>query len=265
MVAATVPAEASGAIAVEHEVMTRIAATEQRLTTSFWFSHTSAALLWGAWTWRLDKQVHVIQLHPEATRRGDWLIRHRPRLPERDREVVGGLSVTSRERTIVDCACWLKPQQAAVVVDSLLGAGADRGRVDEIMQTRRRGSRQARAILGVCDGRVESLGESRLRWILVEQGLPVPEVAIRVDTWAGPRWVDVGWPDLKVGLEFDGAIKYSGAFGDPTAILMAEKERHDALVEAGWTILRVTWKDLADPARLLARIRTTSPTLRPTT
>ncbi|MBD5787556.1 hypothetical protein IF650_15395 [Cellulosimicrobium terreum] len=55
------------------------------------------------------------------------------------------------------------------------------------------------------------------------------------------------------GVEFDGRVTYSTEHGDPTAVLWAEERRHDALVEAGRTILRVTWEDLGDPEVLVAR------------
>ena len=59
-----------------------------------------------------------------------------------------------------------------------------------------------------------------------------------------------------MAVEFDGAVKYSGGeYGDPRGRLLAEKARHDALVEAGWLVLRVTWDDLSDPDLLLGRIR----------
>ncbi|MEK8228182.1 hypothetical protein NKG05_22080 [Oerskovia sp. M15] len=67
--------------------------------------------------------------------------------------------------------------------------------------------------------------------------------------------LDLAWPELRLGLEFDGSVKYSGGMGDPTERLLAEKRREDALREAGWTILRVTWEDLGDPERLVGRLR----------
>jgi len=52
----------------------------------------------------------------------------------------------------------------------------------------------------------------------------------------------------------DGLEKYSGLHGDPRQVLLDEKRRHDALVEAGWLLVRVTAEDLRDPDRLVARI-----------
>ncbi len=53
-------------------------------------------------------------------------------------------------------------------------------------------------------------------------------------------------------IEFDGRMKY--ASGDPS-VLWAEKRREDRLREAGYIVIRVTWADLKEPARIVARIR----------
>ena len=60
-------------------------------------------------------------------------------------------------------------------------------------------------------------------------------------------------------LEFDGAIKYH-RFRRPgeslEEMVMREKGREDLLRElTGWTMIRITWADLARPAEPAARIR----------
>ena len=54
-------------------------------------------------------------------------------------------------------------------------------------------------------------------------------------------------------VEFDGAVKYDGAEGREA--LVAEKKREDRIRELGYQVVRLTWAELADPHRLLARIR----------
>ncbi|MGC5167880.1 hypothetical protein [Luteimicrobium sp. DT211] len=235
-----------------------VRATSRRLSTPFWFSHETAALLWGCRVWRPGAEVHVTQLSKPPQDKLPKVHRHADALPEADRTVVGGLPVTSLVRTALDCACSMTPERALPVVDSALFAGADLAslvaQADDAVG--RRGIRLARRVIALADARSDSVGESRTRWQLAAAGLPAPDLAIPVETFLGTRWVDLGWPDLKVGIEFDGAIKYSGGeYGDPRRRLLDEKRRHDALVEAGWIIVRVTWEDLADPERLVARVR----------
>ncbi len=240
--------------------MVQAVALAERLTTDFWFSHSTAAVLHGLWTWRLAEEVHVTQLgNPSVRRRADpGVRRHWTPLPVTDRGEVDGLPVTSLERTIVDCARHLAPTAGIVVADSGLRAGADIGRVAAVLEAAAggRGVRRARRVLAEADGRSESPGESAVRWIAVDGGLSRPEPNHVVSTWRGEYRLDLAWTEQRVAVEFDGAVKYSGGeFGDPQGRLLAEKARHDALVEAGWFVLRVTWGDLADPDLLVRRIR----------
>jgi hypothetical protein len=238
----------------------RVRATLARVTTAFWFSHETAALLWGCWVWRLGTDVHLTQLStpPPPVRGLLPLRRHTGALPETDRAHVDGLPVTTPTRTALDCACAMTPERALGVVDSALRAGADLATLTARAEQEvgRRGIRRARRVIAMADARSDSVGESRTRWQLAAAGLPAPELDVAVETFLGTRWVDLGWPDLQVGIEFDGAIKYSGGeYGDPRRRLLEEKRRHDALVEAGWILVRVTWADLAHPERLVARVR----------
>jgi len=254
------PAEAGTALQREQRVLARIVAASRTLHTDYCFSHESAALLHGLGVYRLAEEVHVSQAWKPKVRRerGTTLRRHPIDVPARDRTTTAtGLPVTTLERTMVDCARWLPGERGLVVADSGLRAGADRRVAASVLAEAagRPGVRQARRILELADARSESVGESRLRWTLHSAGVEVPSLAVAVETWRGTVWVDAGWPDLKVGIEFDGAVKYSGGeYGDPRERLLTEKRRHDALTEAGWTILRVTWDDLSDPGRLVARI-----------
>ncbi len=232
----------------------------ERLTTSWWFSHTSAALAWGCWTWHLAPEVHVTQLgNPRVRKLADpLLVRHWTNLPKRDRAEVGGQPVTSLERTMVDCARLLREPQALVVADSAMRLGADPRVVGTILaeSAGKRGVRRAREVLRLADGRSESPGESLVRWIAYFYGLPRTDVAIPVSTRVGEFIVDLGWPDLKVGIEFDGAVKYSGGeYGDPVERLKAQERRERALADAGWIIIRVTWEELGDGQLLALRFQ----------
>jgi hypothetical protein len=253
--AATAPA-----IRRRESVVANAVALAERLTTKYWFSHSTAAVLHGLWTWHLADEVHVTQLgNPSVRRRADpGVRRHWTTLAEADRTAVEGLPVTSLERTIVDCARSLPPEAGIVVADSGLRAGADLDRVAVALEAAAggRGVRRARQVLAEADGRSESPGESIVRWIAVAAGLPRPEPNVTVLTWRGTYRLDLAWTGHRLAVEFDGAVKYSGGdYGDPQQRLLAEKLRHDALTEAGWFLLRVTWADLAEPDVVARRIR----------
>ncbi|MDO8150823.1 hypothetical protein [Isoptericola sp. b408] len=254
------PVADDGGVALRRErtVLQLVGAVASTLRTDFVFSHETAALLHGLSHYRLGEQVHVSQAwKPPARPSSRQLRRHAVDVPPGDRTLVGGRPVTTLERTLVDCARSLPGDRSLVIADSALRAGADRRRVDRVLAEAagRPGVRRARRIVALADARAESPGESLVRWHLDERGFAPPDLAVPVLTEVGTCWVDLGWPDRQVGIEFDGAVKYSGGtYGDPSRRLVAEKRRHDALVEAGWFILRLVWADLTDPARLVARI-----------
>ena len=236
--------------------LARIEAVHAQLSVPHWFSHESAALLWGYATVGLTEQVHVTQpTRPTGARQA--LVRHHGELPVAQRAQVRGLPVTALERTVVDCAATLRADRALVVADSALRLGADRLAVADLVRGRAggRGVAAARAVLARADGRSESPGETLVRFHLHDQGLPEPDLQVEVRTRLGRAFLDLGWVAQRVGLEFDGFVKYSGELGStaPEAVF-AEKRRQDAVEDEGWRVLRVTWDDLRTPAALAARV-----------
>ena len=69
---------------------------------------------------------------------------------------------------------------------------------------------------------------------------------------AGYR-VDVGFPALKLALEVDGYAHHSSHRD-----FRVDRKRQNAIILAGWRMLRFTWFDLVEqPQRVLAEIRRT--------
>lgn len=251
--------EESVAKRVQARMLQRVQAAVARLSGEFWFSHVTAAVLWGCWTWKSDGLVHVTQLlNPTIRRESEaTLRRHWTALPVRDRATVSGVPVTSLERTAVDCARLLRPGSALVVLDAALRKGADRSVIADILEESRgkRGVRQARELLPLAVATSESPGESIVRWVAIDAGLRPPATAIPVMTDIGEFWVDLGWEDLKIGIEFDGEEKYSGKYGDPVATRRHERERQAALEREGWIILRFRWDDFLDLDAIAIEVR----------
>lgn len=239
-------------------VLARIAAVHADSRSAIWFSHTSAALLWHCDPLATPERVHVTQRSRPRSHRDPAVIRHHGVLPETDRAVVGGLPVTGLARTAVDCACLLPRDAGLVVADAALRAGADAGRIDALLRERAggRGIARAREVLAFADGRSESPGESLTRWHLARQGVPAAALQVPVETHLGRFRADLGWPEERLLLEFDGFVKYGGGGASAAAdVVFAEKRRQDAIEEAGWRVLRVTWTDLRAPASLARRVR----------
>lgn len=231
-------------------------ALTRQLRTQHWFSHTTAALLWECDLLHIPPVTHLIQGHRPGSRRDDAVVRHFTELPAAHRSLRAGLPVTSLERTVVDCLTLLPPADGIVLADAALRRGAHRGTVGAQIECRAgsRGIAVARAVWARAHGGAESPGESLLRWIVLDAGLPVPEVQHVIVTRLGTFRVDLAWPRWRLVLEFDGRVKYDGTYGGGPAALWAEKRRQDALTEAGWYVLRVTWAELRRPEQLARRI-----------
>jgi len=237
--------------------LARIAAISRKLRTPFWFSHESAALLWGCPLWKPVTETHIIQTVSPNTHSGPLLTRHLMPLPVGDRQERRGVPVTSLDRTVVDCLGRLPPLDSLVIADGALRLGADR----EAIATRlgalagRRGVVGARIVLDHADGRAESPWETFLRYVLLRHGLPRPELQVQIRSRLGWFRADAGWREWKLLLEFDGFTKYSTfAGGDPARVLFEEKRRQEAIEEEGWGVLRVTAADLSRPADLISRV-----------
>jgi hypothetical protein len=115
-------------------------------------------------------------------------------------------------------------------------------------------SARVRTMVAYMDGRSESVGESRLRFGVAMFGIAlVPQVRI-VDPWNGRfvARVDFVVQGTDVVVEFDGKVKYSEGGTDA---LMAEKRREDELRRLGYTVVRVTWRDLRDLPAVVRWIR----------
>ncbi len=145
----------------------------------------------------------------------------------------------------------MSPLAALVVADAALRAGASADELDRLTANARagRGVARARSVLSLADAGAESPQESALRFVMLRAGLPQPQTQVAVDSHLGTFWADLGWPEFHVLVEYDGRPKYT----DPEA-LVREKRRHDALVEAGWRVLRVTREDLRTPDLLVRRL-----------
>ncbi|NNH06615.1 hypothetical protein [Cellulomonas fimi] len=235
----------------------RIVGVHRRLTAAHWFSHESAALLWGLPSWGRLTSTHVVQRNRRGAGADPGVTWHFMTLAERDVGEASGLPVTSLERTAVDCAAGSAALAGLVIADGALRAGADGRLLGEVLGdlAGRRGICRARAVLALADGGSESPGETATRFLLLRAGFPVPQTQVCVRTSLATYWTDLGWPEWRVAVEYDGRSKY---LSDPE-VLVREKRRHDAIVDEGWRLVRVTKEDLATGA-LVARVLRHAPT-----
>ncbi|WBQ04541.1 hypothetical protein [Kribbella sp. CA-293567] len=235
-----------------HTLMAR--AVVRRLDAGVVISHQTATLLYGLPTWGLDhSRVQVTRTSGRA--RSDRSVQvHRTVLATDETAEVLGLRVTSPARAVVETTCTSSYEVGVVLADAALREGL----VTAVELTQMAdylkhwpGSPAAQAATAFADGASESVGESRLRILMANEGLPAPESQVEILDAAGQL---VGRVDfLLLGhliVEFDGALKY-----DSSKALMAEKWREDRLRELGYAFARVTWPDLNHPHQTATRLR----------
>ncbi|MFD7158589.1 type IV toxin-antitoxin system AbiEi family antitoxin domain-containing protein [Kribbella sp. NPDC059898] len=219
-------------------------------------SHQSALILHGLPTWGLDlSKVHVTRLDGQSGGVVAGVQHHLGRLTADDLTTVGGRPVTTAVRAAVDSACTASFEVAVVGVDAALRAG--RVSDDEVRRLTGAiefwpGSVAARRALRFGNGLSESVGESRLRVLMSEYGLPEPmlQVGFR-DRHGFVGRVDFHLPAYETVIEFDGAVKYGGGSPD---VLVGEKYREDRLRALGLKVVRTTWSDFDNRPALAATL-----------
>ncbi len=134
-------------------------------------------------------------------------------LADHDVVVVRGTPVTTPERTALDLARWAPPFLGLGALDAFAHAGLVE--VDRLELRLRewkgdRGVARARQLVGWCDPRTESQGESWFRLRLLEAGFPRPRVQVSLGyelvdgSWLEVFRLDLGWDDLRLAGEYDG-------------------------------------------------------------
>lgn len=222
----------------------------------FVYSHVSGASLHDLQLWKVDDRVHLTQeTCPSGISHGRDVVAHTRPLGSREVCFVDGLPCTTLERTVIDCCLMFTVPQAVILMDHAARMGADLGLVRARCTdlAGRNGVVALRRALELADPRSESAGESLTRELLHRLRITPPEVQYVVRTPLGEHRLDFAWPERKVALEFDGKTKYFDY--RPTGdVLFAERRREKALMEQGWTFIRVEWRDLFNEVEFKYRV-----------
>jgi very-short-patch-repair endonuclease len=174
-----------------------------------------------------------------------------------EQQVARGMTCTTPARTAYDLGRRLTGENAIVRVDALMNAtkvSVARTRSIADRYPGARGMRQLRATLELVDGGAESPQETRLRLLLIESGLPHPRTQIPVTNDYGKvvRRIDMGYPECRVGVEYDGEQHFTNPDDYADDI-----ERLEFLADKGWNIVRVSARQLRyERAQIVRRVRT---------
>jgi hypothetical protein len=149
-----------------------------------------------------------IEIIAEHTRRRDGIIVREERIASDEITFVGELPVTDPVRTALDLGRHLIRDTAVMHLDAL-AAATGVSAADAISLAGRyrgaRGIRVAQCALGLMDGGAQSPKETELRLVLIDAGLPKPRTQIRVSDGVNEAFIDMGYDEPMVGLDYEGA------------------------------------------------------------
>lgn len=210
----------------------------------------TAAALYGFDT---ENTVAIHMLDPGVRMRPTVGLMVHQRVGARLQRVSGRLA-TAPAWTAVEVARQLRRPRALATLDAALRSmRCARSEIENAVaeQRGRRGIVAARELLPFADGRAESAMESEARLVMIDHGLPLPELQYPIHGHGGEMWrVDFAWPDMRLAAEYESIEWHAGP-----AEMLRDKIRWAKLQELGWTIVPIVVDDVRrEPGRLAARI-----------
>jgi hypothetical protein len=168
--------------------------------------------------------------------------------------LIDGIPVTTPARTALDLGCWYPTGEAVAAIDALMRATDLKVADIEMLLQRypaRRGIRRARGAVRLADAGAQSPKETWLRLLLIRADVPRPHTQIPVldEFGSAIAYLDMGWEDMKVAVEYDGEQHRSDRWQYTWDI-----RRSEMLERLGWIVVRVVAGDR--PADIVRRVRT---------
>lgn len=167
--------------------------------------------------------------------------------------VVDHMRVTSPARTALDLARRYPTHVSVAAIDALAQAVEVKLADIELLVDRyqgRRGMKAARAAIELVDGGAQSPKETWLRLLLLSAGFPRPQtqIAVRNEWGWAEAYLDMGWEDIKVAVEYDGDQHRSSR-----AQYVKDIRRLEMLEQRyGWIVVRVIAEDR--PEDIICRV-----------
>jgi len=210
----------------------------------------SAAALYGC---RWVDNTRSVELIHGNRHRLPGIRTHADRLEEDEVVVLSGIPVTSPARTALDLGCWYPLEAAVAAIDDLARATDIKAADVDLLAARypgRRGIARSRKAIALFDAGAQSPKESWLRMVLIRAGLPRPQTQIAVQDGSGEvfAYLDMGWEEFKVAVEYDGEQHRTDRWQYTRDI-----RRLEMLERCGWIVVRVVAGDR--PADIVRRVR----------
>jgi hypothetical protein len=167
---------------------------------------------------------------------------------------VAGRLATTPAWTAIEVARTLRRPRALAILDAALHSQrCTQAELESAVreQKGRRGIVHVRELLAYADGRAESGMESEARLVMIDYGLPMPELQYEIRALDGTRHrVDFAWPEYGVVAEYESVDWHSGRLE-----MIRDKKRYADFQDLSLTVIPIVVDDVRrEPWRLAARI-----------
>lgn len=247
------------------EVARRCTELLPALDTQMFFSRRTAAELWEIPVPPASHGlIEVGAFHPRRAPRRPEFSGHRAKAGILQRAEVKGLPTPSAADVWCLLAAVLSLDELVIAGDHMLtpprlfsGGRTTKSlaSIDELVAAveRHRGCTGAdvrRRALTLLRWPVDSPAETQLRLIIVRSGFSEPVVNCPVRAQSRDLHADLGYPKLRIAIEYEGSYHFEGGVEQRRR----DVARQEAMIAAGWRVLRVTALDLRDPSAFLTRL-----------
>jgi very-short-patch-repair endonuclease len=229
----------------------QLSALHRTLPAEAVFGGATAAWMFGLELDPIEPVEIIMPLDSSIRSRADVGVR-RCELPARDVTTIRGLRVTAVNRTLRDLCLCLPAVDALIAIDMAVHLGlTDAKSLREHADAASGGAGALRLrSLASHAAAAESPMETRLRWLLIQAGLPCPEVQANLrdhhQRFLGRA--DLYYAAARLVIEFDG--------GNHRDRLVEDNRRQNLLINAGFRLLRFTATDIYQrPEVTVAQVR----------
>jgi len=212
-------------------------------------SHWSAARLWDLLPW--DGKIEVTTARTRRKRAGIHYIR--ASVDAVERTVHRAIPVTTVARTLLDLGAVDSARVEKALEQAEVLRLLDVSELHHLVERhpRRPGSSAIRSALQSMvswRGITRSELEVRFRLLVADADLPAPEMNCVLGLRGVVIEADAVWREARLIVELDGY-----AYHRTTAAFERDRERDRIAVAAGWRMIRITWKQLAEDPRGVVR------------